>query len=144
VIPSLERTIARFSAADRDTRLEALLDFSRRLPPLPPDQVTAADREAHRVSECQTPVFLWVDVRDGAVHLRADVPRESPTVRGFVSLLVHALDGVSPAEVAALPDDLLHALRLDEALGMLRTQGLTAVVRRVKRAVSDWRARTPA
>lgn len=130
----LDRYISRFRAADRNTRLEALLDFSQKLPPISPDRARA--KEAHRVPECQTPVFLWVDVRDGRVSIAADVPRESPTVRGFVSLLAHGLEGATPAEVAALPDDLLHSLGLDEALGMLRTQGLTAIVRRIKRAAA--------
>jgi len=131
---NLDRYISRFKAADRATRLEALLDFAQKLPPLPPERVGA--KESHRVPECQTPVFLWVDVLDGAVSVSADVPRESPTVRGFVSLLVHGLEGATPAEVAALPDDLLHSFGLDETLGMVRTQGLTAIVRRIKRLVS--------
>ena len=137
--PALEKYIARLSRADRSTRLETLLDLAGRLPPLPPELAEAGAREAHRVPECQTAVYLWASVRDGAVRLAAQVPRESPTVRGFVSLLVHALDGASPAEVAAVPDDLLHALRLDDALGMTRIQGLTAIVRRVKRAANEAR-----
>lgn len=132
--PVLERSIARFSRADRATRLEALLDLANALPPLPAGLEPA--QESHRIPECQTPVYLWVEVQDGAVHLHADVPREAPTVRGFVSLLVRAVEGASPAAVAAIPDDLLHELRLDDALGMTRTQGLTAIVRRVKRAVA--------
>jgi sulfur transfer protein SufE len=34
-MPSLETLIPRFQAADRNTRLETLLDYSRKLPPLP-------------------------------------------------------------------------------------------------------------
>lgn len=128
----LDRYIARFQGADRATRLEALLDFSQKLPPLPLERAQA--KAQHRVPECQTPVYLWVDVEDGKISISADVPRESPTVRGFVSLLVHGLEGATPAEVAALPDDLLHSLGLDEALGMMRTQGLTAIVQRIKRS----------
>jgi cysteine desulfuration protein SufE len=128
----LDRYISRFRTADRATRLETLLDFAQRLPPLSPERQER--KENFRVPECQTPVFLWVDVEGGAVTISADVPRESPTVRGFVSLLVHGLEGATPAEVAALPDDLLHSLGLDETLGMMRTQGLTAIVRRIKRA----------
>ena len=135
--PALEKYIARLSRADRSTRLETLLDLAGRLPPLPPGLADAGAGEAHRVPECQTAVYLWAEVRDGAVRLAAQVPRESPTVRGFVSLLVHALDGASPADVAAVPDDLLHALRLDDALGMTRIQGLTAIVWRVKKAAED-------
>jgi cysteine desulfuration protein SufE len=133
----LDKYIARLSTADRNTRLETLLDLARKLPPLPATLEEEKARGGHLVPECQTPVHLWVEVTGGAVHLFADVPRESPTVRGFVALLVQALEGATPADVAAVPDDLLHALRLDDALGMMRTQGLTAIVRRIKRAVTD-------
>ncbi len=128
----LEKDIARFRVADRDTRLETLLDLSASLPPLPERLTSDRDREAHRVAECQTPVFLWLEREDGVVRLYADVPRESPTVRGFVSLLVRGLDGAPVEAVTGLPDDLLHELRLDETLGMVRTRGLGAVVRRLK------------
>jgi len=138
----LDSYIARIGAADRNTRLETLLDLSRKLPALPPALEEEKSRGGHLVPECQTPVHLWVEVTGEVVHLHADVPRESPTVRGFVSLLVQALDGATPADVAAVPDDLLHALGLDDALGMMRTQGLTAILRRIKRAVADSPART--
>ncbi len=130
----LDRYVARFKAANRATRLEALLDFSGRLPALPPER--EREKESHRVPECQTPVSLWVEVENGIVRISADVPRESPTVRGFVSLLIHGLEGATAAEVAALPDDLLHSFGLDETLGMLRMHGLTAIVRRLKRAAA--------
>lgn len=128
--------VARFRAADRNTRLETLLDYSRKLPELPSSLRDDSDREAHRVTECQTPVFLWVGLEGGAVAIHADVPRESPTVRGFVSLLTSKLRGATPAQVADVPDDLLDQLALGETLGMMRTQGLTAILGRIKRAVA--------
>lgn len=136
-MPSLDTIIERFRSADRNTRLETLLDYSRKLPPLPPDLEALKAQGLNRVPECQTPVFLWVGLRDGGVHIHADVPRESPTVRGFISLLARALEGATPAEVAAVPDDLLDRLALAETLGMMRTQGLTAILGRVKRSVAD-------
>jgi cysteine desulfuration protein SufE len=135
-MPTLDTIIPRFKAADRATRLEALLDYSRKLPPLPERLETEKDRGDHRVHECQTPVFLWVETEGGKVHIHADVPRESPTVRGFISLLARTLDGASPEEVARVPDDLLDQLGLAEALGMTRTQGLTAILHRIKRSVA--------
>nr|MBA3498083.1 SufE family protein [Gemmatimonadales bacterium] len=94
-------------------------------------------RGEHRVHECQTPVYLWVEVDQGKVHIHADVPPESPTVRGFISLLARNLDGAAPAEVAQIPDDLLDQLGLSETLGMTRTQGLTAILYRIKRSVAN-------
>lgn len=148
-MPSLETTIQRFRSADRNTRLETLLDYSRSLPALPPEHATLRDRGLNKVPECQTPVYLWVGVEGQKVRLVADVPRESPTVRGFVSLLIKALDGTDPATVARVPDDLLDQLQLTETIGMMRTQGLSAILGRIKRAVAgaalqDASPRTPA
>jgi cysteine desulfuration protein SufE len=135
-MPSLETLIPRFKAADRTTRLETLLDYSRKLPALPERYRSEKERGEHRVHECQTPVFLWVDVEEGKVRIHADVPPESPTVRGFISLLAKSLDGAAPADVARIPDDLLEQLGLTETLGMTRTQGLTAILFRIKRSVA--------
>ena len=139
-MPTLDTLIPRFKAADRSTRLETLLDYSRRLPPLPERLEAEKDRGDHRVHECQTPVFLWVELEDGKVHIHADVPRESPTVRGFISLLARTLEGAAPEDVARVPDDLLDQLGLSETLGMTRTQGLTAILNRIKRSVATARA----
>jgi cysteine desulfuration protein SufE len=133
----LDTIVRRFQQADRDTRLETLLDYSRKLPPLPDRFAQAREAGLNRVHECQTPVFLWVEAGerpDAIVEIHADVPRESPTVRGFVALLIHALQGMTRAEVAALPVDLLDQLRLGETIGMNRTQGLSAIVARIRRA----------
>jgi len=135
-MPTLDTLIPRFKAADRGTRLETLLDYSRKLPPLPERLEAEKDRGDHRVHECQTPVFLWVELEDGKVHIHADVPRESPTVRGFISLLARTLEGAAPEDVARIPDDLLDQLGLSETLGMTRTQGLTAILQRIKRSVA--------
>jgi cysteine desulfuration protein SufE len=135
-MPTLDTLIPRFQAVDRNTRLETLLDYSNKLPPLPEKYEQEKGSEQARVHECQTPVYLWTEVIDGRVHIYADVPRESPTVRGFISLLARSLDGAAPDAVARVPDDLLDQLRLSETLGMTRTQGLTAVLQRVKRSVA--------
>ena len=94
-MPTLDTLIPRFKAADRTTRLETLLDYSRKLPPLPDRYQLEKERGEHRVHECQTPVFLWVEVEsaegphprrraagvaDGArIHL---TPRAEPRRRG--------------------------------------------------------------
>jgi cysteine desulfuration protein SufE len=135
-MPSLATLIPRFKAADRQTRLETLLDYSKRLPPLPERYEAEKQQGNNRVHECQTPVYLWVEVDQGRVHIHADVPRESPTVRGFISLLARTLDNQTPEAVAQLPDDLLDQLGLSETLGMTRTQGLTAILNRIKRSVA--------
>ena len=128
----LEKTIRRFQSADRQTRLELLLDYAKRLAPLPERYHAARDQGLNLVPECQSPVFLFMEREDSTVRLHAEAPVEAPTVRGFVSLLANAVQGATPGEVASIPSDLIDRLGLSEALGMTRMQGLTAILQRVK------------
>ena len=134
---TLDKAIRRFRGADTQTRLELLLDYANKLPDLPERFRAARDQGLNRVPECQSPVYLFLEQQDGGLILHADAPREAPTVRGFVSLLGRGLKGASPAEVAALPGDLLDQLGLTEALGMTRMHGLTAMVGRIKRMAGE-------
>jgi cysteine desulfuration protein SufE len=130
---ALAKIIRRFQSSDKQTRLELLLDYSKKLPPLPEQYHAARDQGLHRVPECQSPVFLFLERTDSGMRLHADAPREAPTVRGFVSLLTKGLEGATAAETQALPGDLLDQLGLTEALGMTRMHGLTAMIGRIKR-----------
>ena len=136
-MPDLDTIAKRFASTDRETRLQLLLHYAKKLPPLPERYAEARDRGDNKVHECMTPVFLFTELTDGRAHLYADAAPEAPTVRGFVSLLGTAIEGATPAEVAAVPDDLLDRLGLTELLGMNRMQGLTAVLGRVKRMIRD-------
>ena len=131
----LEEIIETFHSLDNDFRLELLLDYAEKLPPLPEKYQSSEQKEAHKVHECQTPVSLWVEVADGKVQIYADVPRESPTVRGFVSLLLSAFNGASPETVLNAPPDFLNRSGLAHTIGMVRIQGLSAILRRIKEEV---------
>jgi cysteine desulfuration protein SufE len=137
MLDQLDRITRRFAGSDTQTRLELLLDYARKLPPLPERYHAARDQGLYRVPECQSPVFLLLERDNGGLVLHAEAPREAPTVRGFVALLARAVQGASAAEVAQMPGDLLDRLGLTEALGMTRMQGLTAMVGRVKRMAAE-------
>jgi cysteine desulfuration protein SufE len=116
-----------------------LLDFARRPLPLPErlraERDSADDRAQHRIDECMTPVFLWIELDNGHVALYADVSPEGPTARGFVALLIDAFTGATPDDVLATPADLIQRLKLPEALGMNRMRGLQAILHRVRAQV---------
>jgi cysteine desulfuration protein SufE len=88
------------------------------------------------VHECQAPVFLKVHIETDSLHVYADVPREAPIARGFVSILVLAFHGRSLTSLDPLPDDLLVTLGLRGLLGMQRTHGLSAIYNHLKEAVA--------
>jgi cysteine desulfuration protein SufE len=130
----LQRIAEEFADLDLRERLELLLEFADRLPPLPPKY--RAEREAgkHRVHECQSPVFLWAELgADLRFTLIADVAPEAPTVKGFVSLLCEAFNGAPVGEVLAVEPNVVQRLGLTEALGMQRMRGLHGILFAVRR-----------
>jgi cysteine desulfuration protein SufE len=127
-----------FQAMTERERLQLLLDFSRNLPALP--ERLASHRELlEPVLECQSPVFLFVEVADGGsegkVSLFFDAPAEAPTTRGFAGILQEGLDGLSAAEVLAVPDDVPNRLGLTQAVSPLRLSGMAGMLARIKRQV---------
>jgi cysteine desulfuration protein SufE len=92
----LETILAELKEADRSERIDLVLDFAKSLPPLP-DCLAAHKDAAHRVEECQSPVYLFVELDGSRVSLYADAPIEAPTVRGFVAILVAGFTG-APVE----------------------------------------------
>jgi len=132
----LDAIIEEFDDLDYQERLELLLDFSESLPELPDPYRAERDAGLHRIPECMTPVFLWVEVVNGHVKLIADVAPEAPTVKGFVAILVDAWNGATPEEIAHAPSDILGHMGLAEKLGMARLRGLNAIVYRIKNEVA--------
>lgn len=125
--------IAELAELDDADKLEYLVELADELPPLSPERQAAPWPPACRVPECQTAVHLWVDVVGGRVHLEADVPRNAPTVRGLVAVVVRGFEGATVSEVLSTPEDLLSVLGLGRALGMQRQQGMRGVMTRIKR-----------
>src|SRR5918912_1536307 len=124
-----------FQALSERDRLQLLLDFSRDLPALPPDLAEHRDR-MEPVPECQSPVFLRVEVDpvDSRVYLWFDAPPEAPTTRGFAGILREGLYGLPAADVLAVPDDMPDQLGIGAAVSPLRLRGMAGLSGRGQRA----------
>jgi cysteine desulfuration protein SufE len=133
---ALDAIVAELSESDRQERIDLLIDFAKNLAPLP-DRLIKLKDATHRVEECQSPVYLFVEMMGDKVALHADAPIEAPTVRGFVSLLLEGLNGSTVDEVLKVPNNLVDQCGLQEVLGMLRVRGLTGVLKRIKREVTQ-------
>ncbi len=130
-----------FLALEQHERLVLLLEFANELPELPPKYADHPDL-LERVEECQSPVFIFVDVdpaseSGGIVHLHATAPKEAPTTRGFASILVQGLAGLTAEQVLDVPDDYPLTLGLTEAVSPLRIRGMSALLGRTKRQVRE-------
>lgn len=133
----LQEIVLQFAAAPREIRVQALLGYSRKVPPLPAD--LAQDRgRLEQVHECQTPFFLATDVDgDGAVHLHFDCPPEAPTVRGFAGILREGLEGEHYSDVLDVPPDFYSGMGLQEVVSALRLRGMGAILARLKRQLRE-------
>ena len=124
-----------FLELEEPDRLQLLLDFSRELPEAP---ARYADHPElyERVAECQSPVFIAVEVDPhGIVTLHATAPAEAPTTRGFASILVQGMSGLTTEDVLAIPGDYPQTLGLSRAVSPLRLAGMTGMLMRAQRQV---------
>ena len=138
--PRLRQIAEEFGAVAGRDRLQLLLEFSEDLPPLPARYAEHRDL-LEPVPECQSPLFLAVEVDDDAVvHLFFDAPREAPTTRGFAGILHAGLDGLDADEVLSTPGEFSSQLGLQDLVSPLRLRGLAAMLGRIKRQVLNQRA----
>lgn len=135
VVRRIDEMAEEFNELEPRERLELLLEYADGLPDLPPRYEALRAAGQNRVPECQTPVFLFVELQDGQVQLFAGVPPEAPTVKGFLGILVEAFSDALPEEVLAARPDLLNRFGLTEALGMVRMRGLSAIIHRIREEV---------
>lgn len=128
-----------FNAISEPERLELLLEFSDALPELP-ERFAEHPELLEQVVECQTPLFLTVEVGAEAprtVDLYFSAPAEAPTTRGFASVLHEGLSGRPAEEILAVPDDMPNQLGLTRAITPLRMRGMTAMLGRIKRKINE-------
>ena len=138
----LEEIAADFREAAPPDRLQLLLEFSEELPDLPA-RFADAPEKLEQVHECQSPLFLAVEVgeepgvavEEQRVSLFFSAPPEAPTTRGFAGILHEGLDGLTVTEVLATPDQAPMEFGLAEVVSPLRMRGMVAMLSRIKRQV---------
>lgn len=146
----LAEVIDDFDALSEPDRLQLLLELSDELPDLPERY---ADVEMEQVHECQSPLFLAVELEDASdaadaagegpgaaepvVRLFFRAPPEAPTTRGFAGILHTGLDGQPVSAVLGVPDDIPFRIGLSQAVSPLRMRGMVAMLARIKRQIRD-------
>jgi cysteine desulfuration protein SufE len=117
---------------DWEERYRHLIDLGRALPPL-----TDAERsDANKVRGCASQVWLVGGVEaDGRLRLRGD--SDAHIVRGLVAVVLRLSSGMRAADVARFPfEDAVARLGLRGALSAQRTNGLAAMVARIRAAAA--------
>jgi cysteine desulfuration protein SufE len=138
--PRLQEIADDFGSLPDSDRLQLLLEFAQDLPPLPARYAEHPDL-LEPVPECQSPLFLAVEVADDdIVHLFFSAPPEAPTTRGFAGILYAGLDGLGAEEILQTPGEFSAQLGLRDLVSPLRLRGMAAMLARIKRQVREQRA----
>lgn len=137
--PRLQAVVEDFAAAPLELKIELLVEYAGKVPPLPP-HLADHPEALEEVVECQTPFFLTTEVdEDQRVTVWFDCPPEAPTTRGFAGVLAQGLDGATVDEVLAVPRDFHHDMGLATAISPLRLRGMDAILTRLQRNVAAHR-----
>ena len=134
--PSIGRVLRLFRSMGREEKMQALVQYSKKLEPLP-ERYRDIDRGAFSVPECQTRVDIIPEVRDGKMFFHADLNvRQSPTIAAVLAIIFGAVNGQPPATTLGIPADFVRTLMESIGLGARET-GLNAMVARLKRHARD-------
>jgi len=127
--------IQTFQEVPDSSKLELLLEFADGLPDLP-DRYADHPELLERVEECQSPVYLFVEV-DDKVRIYLTAPKEAPTTRGFAAILQQALDKLEASEVLNFDDSFVNELGLTSLVSPLRIRGMHGMLNRIKRQTKE-------
>lgn len=112
--------------SDWSERYQYLIDLGRKLPPLPQDWKT----EANRLHGCQS--MVWIVGEGDASQLRFNAISDSSIVSGLIYLALRVYSGRSAAEIVATDPDYVAAIGLAKHLSPTRANGLAALVRFIR------------
>lgn len=133
----LQSIVTMFRSAPKALRLQALLEYSRKLPALPEKYVEHPEF-MQPVPECTSPFFLVTERDDqGGMNLFFKVPEEAPTVRGYAGILHEALSGEDPDTILSVPDSFYLDMGLTELITPMRLRGMGAILKRLKSDVQE-------
>lgn len=130
--PSIDRILRLFRSMGREEKMQALVQYSKKLEPLP-ERYRDLDRGEFNVPECQTRVDIIPEFIDGKLHFYADLnARQSPTIAAVLAIVFAAVNDQPPSTMLAIPSDFVRTLMESIGLGT-REPGLNAMITRLKR-----------
>ena len=131
-----QEIIDAFSEVPHTQKLELLLEYSEGLPVLPAKYLEHPDL-LERVEECQSPVYLFVELEGENVSIFLTAPDEAPTTKGFANILQLALNNQTVQTVLDFDDAFVSKLGLETLVSPLRIRGMHGMLNRIKRQVRE-------
>ena len=134
--PSIERVLRLFRAMGREEKMQALVQYSRKLEPFP-ERFKNLDRTEFNIPECMTRVDIIPELKDGKLHFYADLnARQSPTIAAILAIVFGAVNDQPPSTTLAIPSDFVTTMMQSIGLGT-REPGLNAMIKRLKRYATE-------
>jgi cysteine desulfuration protein SufE len=112
---------------DWEDRYRHVIDLGKSMEPLP----EALRVPATKVDGCASQVWLHAQFDGGALHF--DGASDAMIVSGLIAVLRHLYNGLAPSEVIAVDARAeMGRLGLNEHLSAQRSNGLTAMIERIR------------
>lgn len=112
---------------DWSDKYEYIIDIGKKLPPLPEQYKT----EAYKIKGCQSQVWMHSRLgEDGKVFFEGD--SDAIIVKGLIGLLIRALSGQKPEEVAKANLYFIDKVGMSGHLAQTRSNGLASMVKQMK------------
>lgn len=103
-----------------------LIELSKDLPEMPAEQKT----EQNLIDGCQSKVWLHAEMNNGALEFSAD--SDAIITKGIIALLIEVLSGRTPAEIKNADLYFIDKIGLKENLSPTRSNGLVAMINKIK------------
>ncbi len=115
----LDKLVKRFARIDNPKRrYEQLLWYAKKLEDLPAEEKTAENK----VPGCVSQVYITASLdQENKVSFQGD--SDAQITKGLLAMLIFALDGLSPVEIAGLSPDFIKETQLDVSLTPSRANG---------------------
>ena len=107
-------------------RYNHLIDLGKTIPLIDP----ALKKEEHLIQGCQSRVWLNAELINGVLHYTAD--SDAIITKGIAALLIHVLNGHTPAEIVTADLHFINAIGLKEHLSPTRSNGLVSMLKQMK------------
>jgi cysteine desulfuration protein SufE len=112
---------------DWSDKYEYIIDIGKKLPPLSEQYKT----EAYKIKGCQSQVWMHSRLgEDGKVFFEGD--SDAIIVKGLIGLLIRALSGQKPEDVAKANLYFIDKVGMSGHLAQTRSNGLASMVKQMK------------
>lgn len=112
---------------DWEDRYMHVIDMGKHLPPLRPTE----KNEASKVKGCVSQVWVVSEHKDDVIYFRGD--SDAHIVKGLVAVVIEIYSGRTAQEIVDIDaSDILQKLDLSEHLSPQRSNGLQAMIARIK------------